>query len=305
VNVRARIVCTALLLALAPGSASAEAPAGAAAAESPEFKRTIESALEEYRLGHFEEARTLFARAHAIEPSARTERGLGMVEFELRHYVAALQHLEAALASKVKALTDEQRLSVDDLRTRAKQFVAQYNLQIEPEDRGVILELDGRRVALDEARHVTLEAGEHTLRIGAPNTETRELHVDVKGGEQQTLRIQLELKQLPSATSEAPAASEVAEPKRDRLPLWLAVGGAGVAAVGGVLGGVALGAANGADTREGADADRARGLALGADVAIGAGAAAVIAGGIVWLVRRPSHADARVTASGSGLKVRF
>jgi hypothetical protein len=78
--------------------------------------------------------------------------------------------------------------------------------------------------------------------------------------------------------------------------------------VGGALGGFALSTAKGSDTRTGSDADRAHGLALGADVALGVGAAAIVAGGILWLVRRPGHADAappRVAMSGSGLRVGF
>src|SRR5688572_7254192 len=61
--------------------------------ENPDYKRAVEEALKEYGLGHFEEARSLFRRAHGIYPNARTLRGLGMVEFELRHYVRASQLL--------------------------------------------------------------------------------------------------------------------------------------------------------------------------------------------------------------------
>src|SRR5688572_888187 len=102
-------LCTLLLSGLTASTAFAQAaqlsdPAGERPAsglapvtppldlsENPDYKRAVEEALKEYGLGHFEEARSLFRRAHGIYPNARTLRGLGMVEFELRHYVRAAQ----------------------------------------------------------------------------------------------------------------------------------------------------------------------------------------------------------------------
>ena len=56
-----------------------------ARADAPGFQRAINAAIADFEAGRFEQARTHFAEAHALSPSARTLRALGMVEFELRH----------------------------------------------------------------------------------------------------------------------------------------------------------------------------------------------------------------------------
>jgi tetratricopeptide (TPR) repeat protein len=318
ISLRTLAALLALAVAASASNAAADAhgDAHAAAAESPEYKRTIEAALDEYRLQHFEEARTLFQRAHGLEPSARTERGLGMVEFELRHYVEAQRHLEAAINSTAKPLTEEQKRSAQDLLSRTRQFVAQYALEVEPRNSELVVELDGKAIDARDVGHVSLTAGEHSLRISSPDHVTRELVIDVKGGEQQTLRIQLEVKNPTApATAEGTAPRQDlpavvrSEPRRSRLALALAAPGAGLALVGGAIGGVALAKAGSADSRDGAEANTAKTLALASDITVGVGVAAVIAGGIIWLVQRPSGEESgppsRVSLVGDRLFVRF
>ena len=214
-----------LLAALAlPGTAvRAQENNAAAAAESPEYQQAVEAALEEYRLQHYEEARSLFERAHALDPNARTLRGLGMVEFELRHYVRAAQLLEASLASQQKPLTEDQRKAVEDLLGRTRQFIALYDLKVEPEPAAFTVEIDGHRVDLGPQNKLSLEAGEHSLRISAPNAKPQELRIDVKGGEQQTIHIQLQVNSAPP-----PAAAPVAAPSNTRRrAAWGLIGAGG------------------------------------------------------------------------------
>src|SRR3954466_6623521 len=84
-------------VAPAPDASTKPVPEASEGGDSPEYRRLIGDALKEYGLEHFEESRSLFERAHMLSPSARTERGLGMVEFELRHYVTAQHLLELSL----------------------------------------------------------------------------------------------------------------------------------------------------------------------------------------------------------------
>jgi hypothetical protein len=65
-------------------------------------------------------AREELRRAHAIFPNARTLRGLGMVEFELRSYVQSVQLLEQALAASVKPLDGKLRTDTEALLARAQ-----------------------------------------------------------------------------------------------------------------------------------------------------------------------------------------
>lgn len=297
-------------------SAQAKPPAQAPsdAAESAEYKQAVDAALEEYKLQHFEEARSLFERAHAIDPNARTLRGLGMVEFERRQYVRAAELLEAALASKKKPLTEEQRKAVEELLGRTKQFIARYAVEVQPATDTLQVELDGKPVQLGAEHKLALEAGEHTLRISAPNAVPRELRLDVKGGEEQTLHIQLEVK----TTAEAPPPAQQpkqkelahAERKRNVLGIALTSGGAAVATAGGVLGGIALMKADDLETQDDAGADQARSLAIGADVMLGVGIATAVTGVVLLIWKRKRHTDtqtarARVDALFPRLQVSF
>jgi tetratricopeptide (TPR) repeat protein len=298
---------------LASAQAKPSPAPSADGAESAEYKQAVEAALEEYRLQHFEEARSLFERAHAIDPNARTLRGLGMVEFERRHYVRAAELLEAALASKKKPLTDEQRTAVEELLSRTRQFISNYAVEVKPQSNALEVELDGKPVELSAEHKLALEAGEHTLKISAPNAVPRQLRLDVKGGEQQTLHIELELKTTadaqPAATQAKPQ-QEQAHPKRNVLGIALTSAGGAVAVAGGVLGGVALMKANDLETRQDPGADQARSLAIGADVMLGVGIASAVAGVVLLIVKRPHRADtpataARVDALFPRLQVRF
>jgi hypothetical protein len=276
----ARILSLWLTLAYAFSVAAqvAEEPVIAEApAESSEYQRAIHGALEEYRLQHFEEARALFEKAHGIDPNARTLRGLGMVEFERRHYVRAQELLEASLASTKKPLTPDQRSAVQELLVRTNQFVSHFVVAANtPSDLEV--EVDGRPVVLDGERSFAVEAGEHELRFRAKGMQARELHVDAVGGERRTLALELvaEARGLP-VPNRAPA-----NPTRSPVGIALACAGAAVIAGGLVLGGFALKNATDVTVRE----ERARGLAIGADVSIGVGVATVVAGAILLLTKR-------------------
>src|SRR5690349_4366426 len=88
------IVCAALTWLAQPTPAAAQ----------EDYDSTIRDALAEFEAGRYEEAATLFGRAHQQNPSARTHRGLGLAYFEARHYVLAVRHLRAALSDRRRAL---------------------------------------------------------------------------------------------------------------------------------------------------------------------------------------------------------
>jgi hypothetical protein len=291
-----------------PAPPAPTAIASADATEKPEYKQAVEQALEEYRLGHFEEARSLFERAYDIDANARTLRGLGMVEFELRHYVRATELLEQSLASTKKPLTDDQRKSVEQLLARTRQFVANYAVKVEPSRKDIAVELDGKPIELSNEGKLSIEAGEHTLRIsGGPELTSRELKLDVKGGEEQTLRIELQVRQPePPQQAVYTPPPEPTHPYRKTGIALTAVGAAALVA-GGVLGGLALSDASSAETQNDPDADSAKSMALGSDIAIGIGIAAAAAGIVLWVWKGPAaeKAAAKVDVGPSRLRVRF
>ena len=61
------------------------------------YEETISIAVNEFRARRFPEAREQFSKAHAIQPTARTFRALGLVNFELRNYAEAAAMLGGRL----------------------------------------------------------------------------------------------------------------------------------------------------------------------------------------------------------------
>ena len=100
--------------------------------KAAEYHELIGEAVREFDGGNFEEARSLFARAHRLLPNARTHRGLGYTEFELRNYGECIKQLSAALASDVKPLTEHLRQETGKVLARARRFVGRVILEVEP-----------------------------------------------------------------------------------------------------------------------------------------------------------------------------
>lgn len=215
-------------------SGRARADASEAAAEPAGYRETVDEAVQEFGTGHFEESRALFARAHALYANARTHRGLGLAAFELRDYSDAIQHLEAALRSTVKPLTEDLRGDTQRLLSRANNFVARVLVDAKPSSATIIL--DGLPVQLAKGQPLVLQIGDHTLELRATGylSETRRLNI--RGGEQPTLTIVLaQAETSKPAPLDAPRAD--GEPKRLYKNPWLWLG------VGVVLAGTAAGVA--------------------------------------------------------------
>lgn len=208
--------------AASPASAVLSAPA--TDSEPAGYRDAVDRAVLEFAAGHFEESRSLFARAHALFANARTLRGLGMAEFELRHYVTALEHLEAALTHQTKPLDEELRKDTQRLIAQAHDYVGRYQLEVIPSL--TRLTLDGAPHALP-ATALVLAMGEHVLEVEAGDQASERRRLKVGGGENQTLRFVFAKPAVSKETSTV--TSPVDEPKSTRRwyksPwLWTAVG---------------------------------------------------------------------------------
>ncbi|HEX6246114.1 MAG TPA: hypothetical protein VFZ61_34560 [Polyangiales bacterium] len=175
-------------LQLTPRAALAQSQPSVAE-DSPTYRQTVQEAVREFEAQHYAEARALFASAHALYPNARTERGLGFTEFELRNYAESIAHLEAALDSSVKPLTDELRGETEQLLSRARAFVGKVTVELKP--RGSFLSIDGLRVELQAGKALTLHAGEHVLEAQAPGFVVERRRLSIQGGEEQRVSIAL------------------------------------------------------------------------------------------------------------------
>jgi PEGA domain len=196
------------------------------------YRATIDEALREYEAGHFEEARSLFGHAHQLFPNARTERGLGMVEFEMRNYVESIHLLEAALGERVKPLTGSLRTDTERLLARAHQFVARVIVEANPATARVLV--DGEPHEAPLGRPVVLPVGDHVLELQASGYQAEKRKLRVRGGEAQTLRMVLAKRSTSPPSASTTSASEEAS-GMDRSPsasrrwyrspwLWTAVG---------------------------------------------------------------------------------
>jgi hypothetical protein len=169
--------------------------------ESGPYAELIESALREYRAHRFYEARSLFAKAHAVLPNARTLRGLGLVGFELRDYVESAALLERALAERKRALTGALRSETQQLWQRAEGFLARFELESE---QALTVRVDGVQRERAPGEPLAVAVGDHLLEFSAPGYVAERRVVTVRGGERELLRVALQ----PLDPSLAPATTK-------------------------------------------------------------------------------------------------
>ena len=157
--------------------------------DDPAYRKIIKEGVAEYEAHHFEEARSLFRRAHEISPNARTFRGIGMASFELRDYISAIRNLVPALRDKRKPLSPEQSKDAQDLLDRSLLFVGVYTLTVAPRNARLII--DGHAPEFEPDGTLLFSFGKHTLEASALGREIFSLTFDVRGGERKNLPVTL------------------------------------------------------------------------------------------------------------------
>ncbi|MBO6935202.1 MAG: PEGA domain-containing protein [Deltaproteobacteria bacterium] len=184
-------------------------------------------ALSEFERGNFEEARALFLRAHELEPSARLERGAGMAAFEVRDYVQAYRLLQRALVSEDRPLTDEQRAETEALIGRTQAFLGRFRFSVQPAEASVQIDLRAPEREADGT--ILLAVGEHSVVVEAEGYRSREQQLEVRGGEDETLIIRLEMEGTTAGAEEPDERGR----EMDALSWALIGGGAGFLALAG------------------------------------------------------------------------
>ena len=156
------------------------AQAGEEGGAQDAYSRLIAEGVAEFNRENFEEARALFVRAHQQKPSARTLRGLGMVEFGLRNYPQSVSLLQLALEATERPLEGDVRRETEALLVRARRFVTEYELSLQPAQ--AQLRVDGVAVAVAEGGTLRLQAGDHVVQVRAEGYITEQRIVRVVGG---------------------------------------------------------------------------------------------------------------------------
>ena len=211
--------------------------------DPPGYLDAIEVGLAEYELGHYEEARGQFERAHAIAPNARTLRALGNVDFELRNYGDCVTHLRAALESDVKPLTGTLRRRTEELLARARVYVGEVHVHVDPESATV--SVDGVVVARGPQAQLALLVGRHILEFKAQGRVPERRAVSVQGGGETRLEVTLPEVEQPLVKLEVPGDIEPGRTPvrtdhgsslRKRRWVWVVAGILAAAGVGTAIG---------------------------------------------------------------------
>jgi hypothetical protein len=175
------------------------------------YEGWIVVAVEAYRQGDLDRAREAFQRAHEIEPSARTLRGLGTIDFKAGRHPEAFVALSSALTAQRNPLPPDLALSVKALVEQIRAKVALCELVDAPE--GVMIEVDGSTPLLDSEGHIVMAAGRHRLEVRAPGHEPIALDVEPALGAVERVHVQLRATPPASAVPDpAPAPPPLARP---------------------------------------------------------------------------------------------
>lgn len=195
------------VLAVEAQAQDAAAPAG--------YEQTLARAFQDFEQRRFVEAGTLFREAHRRFPNAHTLRALGMVEYELEHYVEAVDLLQRALESHARPLAPELRASTTQLLRQARAHVTLVRVTFSPPQ--ALFLVDGLAVSVASGDLLQLSAGEHELILEARGYTPARRVLRVSGGEPLQ---ELSLALLPIAS--APRAAS--RPLLRNPWLWTAVG---------------------------------------------------------------------------------
>ncbi len=303
-----------LLLALAwfaapPPPVEAQRPASPAAPEAEaddagegsDARALFMRGQEAYQHGDYESAVENWRRAYAVDPRPALQYNLAQAYGRLGRLAEERDALELYIAgaSPEDPSLAGARARIATLRER----LARTSLRIGGGVEGAILFVDGEergRLPLHEP--LSVEPGTHRIEATAPGYERFQASAHVPPGEVVPVDV---------AMSPATGSRERAPTPTSSIVLWSA--GGGVLVTGGVLGILALKKSD--DAMPGTSAeDSARGMALGADIAYGVGAAAAVTGLVLFLVRGDAEdedvADARrvrlgvtplVSSSGAGI----
>jgi hypothetical protein len=216
-----------LVVSLAVLAPSAR-PCRADAPERPVQSRrdaALDAAVSDYEHHRYDEARANFLLVHQLEPTARTSRALGKVEFELRNYGEAARHFRAALESGASPLSAEMRREVEALLDRCNAYLGQLHVTVDPSSATIVV--DGVTVATGPEASLSLVVGDHILEIRASGRHAERRAVRIEPGRPESVHVILSPAPgaVDSIASEQPTRdSEPGVPPRKRW-IWGIAGG--------------------------------------------------------------------------------
>lgn len=183
-----------------PAVASKRADAG--------YDAQIKRALAAYQKEQWASALRDFQLAHALLPTARTLRTIGMCYFNLGDFPHAVISLERALSMKERPLSAKQARQTSSLIDQAMGELTQVSVQIDgPFDTFLIDDADPQRA---QSGRLLVAPGIHLLRVEGPNVQP--VRHGFTGNPGQELSINLALTSVAATDQKAiPAPQNVAQ----------------------------------------------------------------------------------------------
>lgn len=269
---RARAAAAASLLAL-----TMLLPLGVASAQDDDARTLFQRGEVAYAQGDYEDAIAMWTRAYALDPRPLLQWNLSQAYERLARLPEATTALETYLAN-----ADPSDVHQADARARLgaiRERIAATGITLHGGPEGASITVDGEdRGRLPRPDAIAVTPGSHTVVVSASGYETFRATVSVPAGSALDLEVTM------AETSGSSVVASGTETPFPVLGVSLMSAGAVVVIVGAVMGGVALSDANSAPSSMGSEADGARGLALGADLTMGIGAACAIAGIVVTIL---------------------
>ncbi|MBO6935962.1 MAG: PEGA domain-containing protein [Deltaproteobacteria bacterium] len=249
--------------------AEAEAPAESAEPDARELFLRGQAA---YERGDYEDAVAAWEAGYALDPRPLLQYNLGQAYERLGELPKAVGAFEAYLEHASPSDPNQQRARAQLAAIRER--LGRTSIVVTGGPEGATILIDGE----DHGRTprpdpIAVSPGSHQVEIVLEGYRPFEAAVSVAAGRSVDVTVAMEEEVGGSVDSGPPL-----------VPIILWAGGGAAIVAGAILGGIALGKANGADTSDGSDADSARGLALGADIAFGVGILAAGAGLLVFLL---------------------
>lgn len=228
------LLLTALVLPCWPTRAAEAQPTEV---ETPELVRANElyrRGNEAYQAKRLDEAYLLYREAFSLKKAYDIAGNLGAVEFELKKYRDAAEHLAFSLRGFPVNGNPDARAKTLKYLGDAKREVGTYTVDCNA--KGAAISVDAQQIAVSPvANDVFLEPGKRTVTATLEGYEDFTLEVTVAPGKTDKIKILLERK----------AGGPIEGGGRESFPLWpgLVIGGVGV--VGLAVGGGLLGASFG------------------------------------------------------------
>jgi hypothetical protein len=264
------------LAALAQDNAPTPAESGGGARE------LFERGQVAYTQGDYDTALELWRQAYGIDPRP-------LLQWNIAQACERLGQLEDAAAALELYLANADPSDVHQADARARlaslrERIAATGILFRGGPDGATITIDGADSGrLPRPDPIRVSAGSHDIVVTAPGYETFRSTVGVPAGDQVEVSVAMA---GASGGGEGPPIAGI-----------VLFGVAGVSTItAAILGGVALGQAGSAPASTGPEADSARGMALGADILFGVGAASAVAAVIVTVLTLPSGSAAETAA---------